>query len=1809
MTTSSLPYTGSAAASIMATPSRAPLKRVSTVQFGLLSPDEIRAVSVARIEYPETVEGGVPKIGGLADPRLGTNDRAVKCATCAGSMSDCPGHFGHIELARPVFHIGYIDKIKKILECICFHCGRLRVDPGVAAKAAVARSMRESRARLSAVWAISKTRMRCDVTIEQPVAEGAISSSDAASFHEGEEEDGDWVSYKEEAAKRKAQSKDERKGQPLMVGCGQIQPQIRRDGLRLMAVIPASKAAGDEALSRSVVPPSRVLALFRKIRDEDLITMGLSPIFARPEWMVLSVLAVPPPPVRPAIQADSGAAIKGEDDLTHKLADIVKANAALARHEAEGAPAHILAEFEALLQFHCATFIDNEIPGQPQALQKSGRPLKALRARLKGKEGRLRGNLMGKRVDFSARTVISPDPNLELDEVGVPRSIAMTLTVPERVTPWNVERLAALVREGPRVHPGARYVIREDGTRVDLRFATPESSLLLARNVVVERHLSDGDIVLFNRQPSLHKMSMMAHRVRVMPYSTFRLNLSVTTPYNADFDGDEMNMHVPQGPESATELRSLAAVTTQIISPQGCKPVMGIVQDSLTGIRKMTRRDVFVSWSHVMGCLWAAASPQWNGRLPMPAVLKPVAQWTGKQLISQVLPPGLNVSGFHAAHIDGERDNLSDTQVLIEDGQLLTGILCKRTVGTAAGGLIHVLVNDGHCWSGGEPAACAFFGSLQRLVTHWLLENGFSIGIGDTVADAATMATITETIRTAKRNVSAIISRAQAGRLTTLPGMTGRSTFEHEICKELNRARDHSGASAQRFLREQNNVKQMVVAGSKGTFINLSQMTACVGQQTVEGSRIPMSFGGGGGASRTLPHFLKSDDGPESRGFVENSYLRGLTPQEFFFHAMGGREGLIDTAVKTAETGYIQRRLVKALEDLTVAYDGTVRNGLGQVVQFAYGDDGMDAQALERINVAALVGGAPTGGVTVPTHTGAYPSYASLLEAEQRGLAAAALAFPRTGLVELQALPVNISRLLWNARIRFHLGTGGANVQPVDSRHALVAVASLVDRLKSTVIPGGASFPSSSIITPHLLVMTPLEAAVRMGLSLAQITAHRLTREAFDWVVGEVEARVRKAHVAPGEMVGVIAAQSIGEPATQMTLNTFHLAGVSHGQLTHGVPRLKELINAAVNTRTPSLTIRPAINRTSGSAESSPLEIAKEVAALLEATPLRALTAYTQVIYDPAVESTVVAEDSDLVEAYFALPDAALLEASQRASPWILRLVLDRASMLDHGVTIGDIARALGDAYGQDLLILHADENADHPVVRCRVIRPEAMDTDGNTDDLLADDSCAEDLFLRRVEANMMESIWLKGIPGINRVFIVERAAGATAATVELQTAGAGGLGALFGHAPVLDAIDCSRTLSNSVPEIATVLGIEAARAALLNELRDVIETGGSYVNGRHLSLLADIMTRRGIVTGITRHGTNRDDHGALMRCSFEETVEILMEAGASGELNPVGSSLSESVMMGQMAPIGTGSFDLLLDEDRLAMGALVPALSATAYSMVAAQATNMMSTVSGSATPGSLGFRSPWVQTGAGSSPQPYLKGSRSPTFRSSGDGYRTPGDIGFSPFSTSSGFSSGSSPSWWGGRSPAALVGRFSPTSPGYSPTSPGYSPTSPGYSPTSPGYSPTSPGYSPTSPSYSPTSPSYSPTSPSYSPTSPSYSPTSPSYSPTSPSYSPTSPSYSPTSPSYSPTSPSYSPTSPSYSPTSPSYSPTSPSYSPTSPSYSPTSPSYSPTSPSYSPTSPKYSPSSPRPGAFSQTAFSPKSPGYSPSLSSSGQRHKK
>eukprot|EP00548_Thalassiothrix_antarctica_P002465 CAMPEP_0194143634 /NCGR_PEP_ID=MMETSP0152-20130528/12758_1 /TAXON_ID=1049557 /ORGANISM="Thalassiothrix antarctica, Strain L6-D1" /LENGTH=1743 /DNA_ID=CAMNT_0038843123 /DNA_START=23 /DNA_END=5254 /DNA_ORIENTATION=+ len=1709
------------------------LRRVKKLQFGIVNPHELRQYSVtqaininnrpipAGVTRYETQINGQPVYGGANDPRLGS----------LHDKSD-PGYFGHLDLAKAVYHQGFFNPMIKTLRCVCFHCSRIRMD-SEEFKFKKNRQIKSRKKRLEAFHNLLRDKKKC--------------------HH-----------------------------------CQGLQPKFTKTGLHLEAQMPEDHTGGGD--TKQFLSGQKVAEIFRRMKEEDMKTLGLDTSHARPEWFLVQVLPVPPLHVRPSVNAGGGIS---EDDLTHQLVNVIKSNIALQNAVTSGEPQFLIEQFEIALQHHVAAFMDNELRGMPQVTQRSGRPLKTLQARLKGKEGRIRGNLMGKRVDFSSRTVITADPNLGINQVGVPRSIAMNLTVPERVTAYNRNQLSQLVANGPTEHPGAKHIIRSDGTRVDLRYVKNKSELMLNLGWIVERHLRDGDAVIFNRQPSLHKMSIMSHQAKVLDWSTFRLNLSCTAPYNADFDGDEMNLHVPQSLPARAEAELMMLSSRVVVSGQSNRPVMGIIQDSLLAVQKMTKRDIFMEKDLLFNLLmWI---PHWDGNIPIPAIMKPKELWTGKQILSMILPKiNLKSKGNSGPPKDANGKTMSNTfnaydhLVTIQNGELLEGIVDKKTIGSGMGGLIHTAWLDVGWFENSK-----FMIQVQQLTNYWVLQHSFSIGVADAVADVKTMHQIESTINKSKDQVVDLVRQGQRGELEIQPGRTVIESFETYVNKVLNTARDHAGKSAQGSLDETNSVKAMVTAGSKGSFINISQIIACVGQQNVEGKRIPYGF-----KRRTLPHFSKDDLGPESRGFVENSYLRGLSPQEFFFHAMGGREGLIDTACKTAETGYIQRRLVKAMETVMANYDGTLRTSAGQIVQFLYGEDGMDAVWIERQNFDSLTLKKSEFEARFVLNTndadfGFNEQNIPYLEAdildncrndaevqlmldreveilhEDQKMLRVVMACREAGREadDSSYAPGNIKRVLQNAARQFRIDKG----RPSDMhpRRVIEMINALLDRL---IVVGGDD-PLS--VEAQTNATTNYRILIRSMLASKRVLKdYRLSENALKWVIGEIETRFNIAMVNPGEMAGVLAAQSIGEPATQMTLNTFHYAGVSAKNVTLGVPRLKEIINVAKTPKTPSLTVYLQED------VSSDADIAKLVHSMLEYTVLGDIVKLTEIYYDPDIRNTLVEKDSEFVKDYYELSDDTE-EDLRRLSPWVLRIELNQTVFFDKKMKMNEVVKEINNEYGNDLNVLVTDDNADELVVRVRIVNDTPSGGQGEDGSREVEAGQEDDVFLKRLEKSMLKSLKLRGVDHVKKVFM---RGGAKRTTWNdevgfgikdewvLETDGTN-LMAVLG----VDYVDATRSISNDIVEVFVVLGIEGVRAAILSELRNVISFDGSYVNYRHLACLVDVMTMQGHLMAIDRHGINRVDSGPLLRCSFEETVDMLMDAATYGE-EEILKGVTENIMMGQLAKVGTGIMDLLLDEEKVVRGAVEVIVDNDIYSGE-----------EGGRTPGSQtpyqntpGFHSPAHQNPTSPFSDNFSPGAFSPAV----------GGASFSPaysptsgsYGTGNEFGSGS----YSSSSPV-----YSPSSPAYSPTSPAYSPTSPAYSPTSPAYSPTSPAYSPTSPAYSPTSPAYSPTSPAYSPTSPAYSPTSPAYSPTSPAYSPTSPAYSPTSPAYSPTSPAYSPTSPAYSPTSPAYSPTSPAYSPTSPAYSPTSPAYSPTSPAYSPTSPAYSPASP--------AYSPASPAYSPSSS--------
>jgi DNA-directed RNA polymerase subunit A' len=852
-------------------------KKIDSIEFGLLSPEDIRKMSVAQIVVADTYdEDGYPIDSGIMDPKLGVIDPGQRCKTCGNRVGNCPGHFGHIELARPIMHEGYSKVIHKVLRAICRECNRILLTDEEIDH--------------------FKRLFRRYPEIGQKTA-----------------------NLSNEILKRAAKTKT----------C----PHCEEPQLKIKLEKPTSIYEVGEAGSVRLTPID-IRARLENISDDDYRLLGVNPEAARLEWSILTVLAVPPVTVRPSITLESG--VRSEDDLSHKLIDIIRINQRLRENLDAGAPQLIVEDLWELLQYHCTTYFDNGVSGIPPARHRSGRALRTLAQRLKGKEGRFRSNLSGKRVDFSARTVISPDPNLSMNEVGVPEQIAKILTIPERVTEWNMDEMRELVIRGPDRHPGCNYLIRTDGRRVDLRFVKDRSIIAdtIEPSFIVERHLSDGDIVLFNRQPSLHRMSIMAHEVRVMPYRTFRLSLYVCPPYNADFDGDEMNLHVPQSEESRAEARVLMRVQEQILSPRYGGPIIGALQDYISAAFLLTRKSSLYTRDQVNQLLAAANRPQ---ALPEPAIKAPVELWTGKQIFSMFIPEGINIS-FKAnvcrkCTVCKREDCEFDAFDVIRDGNLIFGVVDEKAFGAGEpDSLFHRIIKEK-----GSTAARVFMDSVGKLLVRLITDRGFSMGLNDVTLPRAASQRIERILAEADNKVNQLIETYKRGELDPNPGQTLLETLEQRIMATLAEARDSAGEVAGEHLGLENTAVIMAQTGARGSRLNLSQMAAVVGQQAVRGERISRGYVG-----RTLPHFERGDLGARARGFVKSSYKNGLDPIEYWFHAAGGREGLVDTAVRTSTSGYMQRRLMTALQDLKVETDGTVRTAPGRIVQFRFGDDGVD---------------------------------------------------------------------------------------------------------------------------------------------------------------------------------------------------------------------------------------------------------------------------------------------------------------------------------------------------------------------------------------------------------------------------------------------------------------------------------------------------------------------------------------------------------------------------------------------------------------------------------------------------------------------------------------------------------------------------------------------------------------------------------------------------------------------------------------------------------------------------------------------------
>ncbi len=840
---------------------------INYIRFTTLSPQTIKKMSVARLIVPDTYnDEGYPIDGGLVDQRLGVIDPGLRCKTCGGRIKTCPGHFGHIELVRPVIHPEFAKTIYSLLQSTCYQCHRVLL-----------------------------TDQQTDDI------KGAIKSIVVL-----EEESASAVLTNIEEEENRTQLLKKLKSVKKCPYCGAQQRKLRLERPTFFSI------------DSNKLKPDEMRDWLSKISDDDLKVLGIDPEATRPEWFIITALLVPPVNVRPSITLESGE--RSEDDLTHKLVDIMRINQRLEQDIDAGAPQIIIDDLWELLQYQVTTYFNNETPGIPVARHRSTRPLKTLAQRLKGKEGRLRYNLSGKRVNFSARTVVSPDASLTINQVGIPIRIAENLTVPIYVTQWNIEHAKKFVES--KEYPTVLNVITSEGIRKRLTETNREEIIQsIAPGYIIERQLVDGDIGLMNRQPTLHRLSIMAHRVKVLPGKTMRIHVAACAPYNADFDGDEMNFHLPQTLEAQAEARYLMQPKDLLLSPRDGKPTMSLEEDEIIGMYHLTKDGA--TFSKGEACLLLATV----GLTELPKAGKN-GRYDGKAIFSMMLPEDLTFEAKHGSQ-----------HLAIKNGKITDGMISEAMVGESNGALLLKLIEDY-----GPEFTTEFLLKMAKISTRVALMSGVTVSISDYYNSMQIDKDLNSIINDVGTKADNLIEKYKEKKLDSLPGYTMRQTLEMEVMAELEGARTMAAKVLNKNIGPENNTMLMAMVKARGNILQFVQTSMLLGQQAVRGKRPSRGYNG-----RVLPYFRRNDKTPEAKGFVTSNFFNGLRPIEFFMHAMGSRDSAMSKSLVIAQSGYLQRRLVNAMQDFYVDESLSVKDASGSLIQTIYGGDGKDP-TVERLS-------------------------------------------------------------------------------------------------------------------------------------------------------------------------------------------------------------------------------------------------------------------------------------------------------------------------------------------------------------------------------------------------------------------------------------------------------------------------------------------------------------------------------------------------------------------------------------------------------------------------------------------------------------------------------------------------------------------------------------------------------------------------------------------------------------------------------------------------------------------------------------------
>lgn len=1458
-------------------------KNVNSVIFGVLSPQKIREQAVCKIDkYLSNIKETSADECSVVDPRMGTTTKDKVCPTCNQGYELCPGHFGYIDLALPIYNLMYMPILIKILKCTCINCGELMILKSPEEKAQELNKLLQmnSKNRLSYLSSIIKITGECE-------------------------------------------------------NCHHVQPKYILNKKEYISIDMYTKNPLTKQYDEK---PKRLNALdlwlfLSKISDKQCMYYGFDPQYSRPDWMIFQLLPVPPMHTRLILNISYNNK-PCMDDLTIALnTNIVKVNNEL--HELinqlkeSKTNVDIVNNEEVLkkwdiLQNCINQYINNESMAV-KLQQKNGRPLKSITERIKTKKGIVRNNLEGKRVNESARSVVTCDPDLDIDQVGIPKKIAMGLTFPEVVNRYNIDMLRTMVLNGPNKYPGAKSIKNKNDGKTYVLINEEQCKIksgTLQLGDIVNRHLLDNDLVMLNRQPSLHRMNIMAHRVKVLNYDTFRINPNVTTPYNADFDGDEMNIFCITNYMQLAELKYLMHVSTQIISPQINSPIIGTVQDSTLAPYLFSTHYTNLSndqYQQVLGAAFANNFEMLNINREIND-----SSFDVKTMFSLLFPEHYAYSSKNIQVING---NVQNDDPILNKSNLVAGNYNT---------IFHQAFN-----TLGSIATNRLFNEFSKFANEYFVNTGFTTSIEDCFPpDSDFLGNVKSKINTYDNYISKLLwlisdvpvnKRTEAINNLNIDDKLKQSWKEFLIHNnnEINKmypmfvqnmwnafAKDIEGTVFEAYGNtEYNGLYQMISSGSKGSKKNLTAIIGLLGQQDVDGHWILEEMN-----HRTLPHFAKDTNTPYAHGFIKNNYFVGLDPIEYYCQAIAGRFAQMLKSIKTADTGYFQRCFIKMLENVFSAHDNSIRNSFGSVIEYLYGGDGFNVFNLMKIDISDLKLWRPVNDFALEIQKEKLYNDEERNELLKRYTLVHNYFIKQKSIPSAVMLPLNIKEIIKNT-INSNKRMAVLFNNKITPRTIWNELKLFLNNMKNVIFIDYNYYYKLNIIIFATLYY------LRTSVS-SQFAEH------VPNIIADIERNIRKSLIKPTENIGIITAQSIGQPTTQMSLNAFHNSGRSTA-VTGGVPRLKELVRLSTKIATPSciITLKNDTESDKTFGEQVNIKNSNRIKSCISEITINKILHNTNVIF--------CNNANDLKNNGRELWN--LLDNKINNNFYYIEMKFDKFNLLynnmfmynidiiikqflsiEHSIT-ADGSWIYKDNMGIYGIFLTINYN-NLETVEGKSISPKTIvETFG-------------EITYLNIIIDKIKNLILGGISGIEygeveqseeKKFIIENDSIISRDTepekyeqiinnhdyhnYQIITVGTNFLEIMA----KLKNIDRFKTITNDVNEIFMLMGIEAARNALIHEINIVINNDNNdIIDRRHLQLLVDMMTQQGFLISMDRHGMFKSTSGPLQRASFEETAKQLMSASVFNEVDNM-NSISDNIMFGQCIPTGTGSCSLQLNPEK----------------------------------------------------------------------------------------------------------------------------------------------------------------------------------------------------------------------------------------------------------------------------------------------------